>query len=72
MNMTKNNNKQILKRAGSDIAKAKSNVRMPLAPFTRRSTLPTLATRTTLSNVGDTKYFSMISLRTKPERDINQ
>lgn len=67
MNITKNNSKQILNNAGNDMARAKSNVRMPLAPFTKRRTLPTLATRTTLSSVGDTKYFSMISLRTKPK-----
>lgn len=66
MNMTKNNSKQILKRAGSDIAKAKSRVRIPLAPFTRRSTLPTFATLTTLNRVGETKYFSIMSLNTKP------
>lgn len=69
MNMTKNSSKQMLKSAGSDMASAKSNVRMPLAPFTKRRTLPTLATRTTLSNVGDTKYFSIMSLSTSPKID---
>lgn len=64
--MTKNSSKQMLKRAGSDIAKAKSNVLIPFAPLTRRNTRPTLATRTTRNNVGDTKYFSIKSLRTKP------
>lgn len=67
INITRNNSKHMLKRAGSDMAKAKSNVLMPLAPLTSRSTLPTLATLTTLSRVGDTKYFSIISLNTKPK-----
>lgn len=68
INMTKNSNKQILKSAGRDIAKAKSKVRIPFAPFTKRNTRPTFATLTTLSKVGETKYFAMISLNTKPAK----
>lgn len=69
MNITRNNNKQMLNSAGNDIASANRSVRMPLAPFTNRSTRPTLATRTTRSSVGDTKYFSIMSLSTKPKKD---
>lgn len=67
MNITKKSRRQILKRAGSDMARANNKVLMPFAPLTSRSTRPTLATRTTLSNVGETKYFSMMSLNTRPE-----
>lgn len=66
INITKNSSKQILNKAGNDMANAKSSVRIPFAPLTRRSTRPTLATRTTRKRVGDTKYFSIKSLRTKP------
>lgn len=65
--MTKNSSRHILKSAGSDMAKANNNVRIPLAPFTRRNTLPTFATLTTRSSVGETKYFSIISLSTRPK-----
>lgn len=68
INMTKNSSKQMLNSAGRDIAKAKSNVRIPLAPLTKRRTRPTLATRTTLNKVGETKYLAMISLNTKPAK----
>lgn len=57
----------MLNSAGNDMAKANNRVRIPRAPFTRRSTRPTLTTRTTRSRVGDTKYFSMRSFKTTPE-----
>lgn len=66
MNMTRNSRRQILKSAGKDMARANNKVRIPLAPLTRRRTRPTLATLTTRSSVGDTKYFSMMSLNTSP------
>lgn len=56
----------MLNKAGKDIASANKSVRIPFAPFTNRSTLPTLATLTTRRSVGDTKYFSIKSLSTSP------
>lgn len=56
----------MLNKAGKDMANANRSVRIPLAPLTKRNTRPTFATRTTRSNVGDTKYFSMMSLSTRP------
>lgn len=70
MNITRNKRRQILNSAGSDMAKANNRVRIPLAPFTKRNTLPTLATRTTLRSVGDTKYFSIRSLSSRPAFQI--
>ena len=68
INMTRKSSRQMLKSAGKDMARANSKVRIPLAPFTRRRTRPTFATLTTRSSVGDTKYFSIISLNTRPEQ----
>lgn len=67
--MTRKSSRQILNKAGNDIAKANSSVRIPFAPLTKRNTRPTFATRTTRNNVGDTKYFSMNSLSARPEQE---
>lgn len=56
----------MLKSAGKDTAKEKSNVRIPFADFTRRRTRPTRKTRTTRNNVGETKYCLMISDKAIP------
>ena len=60
--MTKKSKKPMFNKAGSDVTKANKSVRIPLAPSTNRSTLPTFTTLTTRKTVGEkVKYNFLLS-----------
>ncbi len=59
--MTKNNKRPMFSNAGTEMTKANRSVRIPRAPFTKRSTRPTLTTLTIRKTVGEKLINDLIN-----------